>query len=194
MGEISKAIGQFIVNNVSLSVLILLWILSGIFKLSKIEIDPVGKLVSWIGKHLTNDLRNDVETMKTNTDNQIKELKETTKAKLSELEDSTKKELAEIIAKSNMNDTEISRKLTEIEMRQDEMTAARIKNHVLTFSRRCRKGEKHTKEDFQNLIKENEQYEQLTEKHGWKNDVYKEDYAFFMEEYRRCLREDDFLA
>ena len=193
MGEISKEVGQWIVHNVGWSVIIVLFILSCLFKITKIEVDPLGWFISWIGKLLTKNVRADIADLKTETNTQILELKRDTSDKFDTLEAKTEAALDALKDRSNRNDEELDKRLREIELNQDHMAAARIKNHVLTFSRRCRNGEKHTKEDFMNLIEENVEYERLVQKHGWKNDVYKEDYTYFLEEYRRCIRENDFL-
>lgn len=193
MGEISKEVGQWIVHNVGWSVIIVLFILSCLFKITKIEVDPLGWFISWIGKLLTKNVRADIADLKTETNAQISELKRDTNDKFNTLEAKTEAALDALKDRSNRNDEELDKRLREIELNQDHMAAARIKNHVLTFSRRCRNGEKHTKEDFMNLIEENVEYERLVQKHGWKNDVYTEDYAYFLEEYRRCIRENDFL-
>lgn len=193
MGEISKEVGQWIIHNVGWSVIIVLFILSCLFKITRIEVDPLGWFISWIGKLLTKNVRADIADLKTETNAQISELKRDTNDKFNTLEAKTEAALDALKDRSNRNDEELDKRLREIELNQDHMAAARIKNHVLTFSRRCRNGEKHTKEDFMNLIEENVEYERLVQKHGWKNDVYTEDYAYFLEEYRRCIRENDFL-
>ena len=58
VAEITKAVGQWIVANVGWSILIFIAILSGFFKIAKIEIDLLGSFIGWIGKKLNQD-RND---------------------------------------------------------------------------------------------------------------------------------------
>ena len=65
MSEISKAVGQWIVNNVGWTVVIFLFVLSGLFKITKIELNPVGWILGWIGKNFTKDVRKDVADLKT---------------------------------------------------------------------------------------------------------------------------------
>lgn len=193
MGELFKPVTNWIVANVGWSVLAGLFILSLFFEFSKIKLSPITAFFHWIGDRLTGGLRADIADLKENTDKKFDEMKTETEQKLNELKDSVNDSMAELAAKSNMSDAEFQRKLNEIEEKQDKQAVSRIKAHVLNFSRQCRNKEKHTLEDFKNIIAENEEYEELVKKHDWKNDVYTEDYAYILEIYRRCLREDDFL-
>ena len=46
MGEIQKAVGQWIVSNVGWTVLIILFILSMFFEISKIKKEPIGSFIN----------------------------------------------------------------------------------------------------------------------------------------------------
>ena len=85
MGQISKAVGDWIVANVGWSVIILLFIISALFKITKIEINPLGWVISWIGKHLTKDVKNDIAKLSEETNTRFKEVKTDRAAKIEEL-------------------------------------------------------------------------------------------------------------
>lgn len=193
MGEILKPVGQWVAANVGWSVLLAIFALSLFFEFSKIKLSPITAFCKWIGDRITGGLRADIADLKANTDNKFAEMKSDTDANLRELKDSVNDSLAEIKAKSAMNVAQFINQKNEIEERLDRLAAARIKAHVLNFGRQCRNHEKHTHEDFLNLIAENTEYEGLVKKYGWQNDVYKEDYAYIMEIYRKCIRDNDFL-
>ncbi len=178
MSDIVKPIAQWAGEHIGFTVLFVLFIFSLFFEFSKIKLSPITAFLNWVGKRLTKDIKQD-----------IADFKKDTEQKISDLEKSTGKAIKEIKDEANANNKEMRDKLDEIEYRQDFQTASRVKAHVLNFSRSLRLGEKHTEEDFKNLIKENEEYEALTAKHGWKNDVYKADYEFFYEEFKRCQNE-----
>ena len=91
MGEISKAVGQWIVSNVGWTVIIALFILSGLFKITKIELNPIGWIIGWIGKNFTKDVRKDVADLKVDTNTRFEEIKTDRAASIRDL----KKELKE---------------------------------------------------------------------------------------------------
>lgn len=200
MNEIVKPVGQWISGNVGWTVLIVLFFFSLFFEFSKIKLSPITAFLRWIGNRITGGLKDAIDDLKKDTNEQIADLKKETNQQISELRKENNDRFADLerqteeIKNGAHENCEIMKtKMAELEEKQDLQAASRIKNHVLTFSRRCRNGEKHTEEDFRNLIAENAEYEQLVSKYGWTNDVYKEDYVFFINEYHRCIRENDFL-
>lgn len=193
MSELVKPAAEWISQNVGWTVVMGLFIFSLFFEFSKIKISPITALLNWIGSRLTSNIKTYIEEMKADTNQRIDDLKKDTEKKIKELDDKTSAVLDEIKISSQHSCKETREKLIEIENAQDQQTAARIKAHVLGFSRSLRIGEKHTEEDFKNLISENTTYEGLVRKHNWVNDVYKADYEFFYSEYQRCQRENDFL-
>ena len=193
MGEIFKPVGQWIAGNVGWSVLLGLFILSLFFEFSKIKLSPITAVCKWIGDRITSGLRADMADLKQSTDRQIAEMKAITDSKLTEIREFVSVSLGEIKERTAANEAESERRENDIELRLDNLSASRIKAHVLAFGRQCRNHEKHTQEDFKNLIAENAEYERLVKKYEWQNDVYKEDFAFIMEIYRKCIRDNDFL-
>ena len=178
MSELVKPAAQWISQNVGWTALIILFVLSLFFEFSKIKLSPITAFLKWIGDKLTSDLKKDIADLKKDTEQKIKDL-----------DDKTTNTLNEIKTSAQYNCKQTQDKLIEIERKQDLQAISRIKAHVLNFSRSLRMGEKHTEEDFKNLIKENEEYEFIVKKHGWNNDVYKADYQFFYQKYQ----EGDFL-
>lgn len=160
MSELSKAVGLWIMNNLSWAIIVLLVVLSGLFKLTKIEINPLGWVLKTIGNAMTKDVRKDLAELKLDTDTKLAELR---------------------------ND------LDKIEESNDLQTIRQIKTHVLNFANSCLNRTKHTKQDFDNIIRENEEYERLVAKYGLKNDVYAEDFSFIMKVYHKCQDNGSFL-
>jgi len=211
MSEISKAVGQWIVANVGWSVIIFLFILSGLFKIVKIEINPIGWLVGYIGKALTKDVRNDISELKTSTDQKFKDIQEDRISKIAELksdydqkikdlredldafESVAKEKLILVREESSMNCDHVTTRLDEMQRSNDMQTVRQIKAHVLDFANSCLNKHKHTKKDFDNIISENQEYEALVAKYGLVNDVYTEDFNYIMKVYHKCQEENSFL-
>lgn len=211
MGEISKAVGQWIVGNVGWTAIIILFILSGIFKIAKVELDPVGWLISWFGKKFTADVRKDVadlkeenqkkfEEVKTDRAAKIEELKTDYVAKISELradldafETKTNSSISEMKNGTNMNCELLKVRLDAMEKSNDMQTVRQIKEHVFNFANSCINKHRHTRQDFDNIIKENSEYEMLVKKHKLSNAVYDEDYKYILKIYDKCKEENSFL-
>lgn len=179
MGEISKAVGLWITQNASWTVIIILFVLSVFFKIPKKEINVLGWVIGWFGNLFTRGLREDIESMKQDTNKKIAELNEKTGKNCETLQEKL---------------AEIERKQDALEEKQDWQSASRVRAHVLNFARSLYADEKHTREDFENVIKENEEYEALVKKYNWKNDVYSASYTYINECYQRAQREHGFLA
>lgn len=76
----------------------------------------------------------------------------------------------------------------------DRQRMANIRSLVLDFSNSCLNGRKHTREEFDHVIAENHNYENLVRKYGVTNDVYTEAYGYILRVYRACLDGHKFLT
>lgn len=211
MSEVSKAVGQWIVANVGWSIIILLFLLSAIFKITKREIDPLGWVVGWIGKALTKDVRNDISELKKSTDLKFQDIQKDRTIKIKELqtdyeqkiadlrtdlddfESTAKEKMIQLREESSLNCENVTTRLDQMQKSNDMQTVRQIKAHVLEFANSCLNKVKHTKKDFDNIISENQEYESLVEKYGLVNDVYTEDLHYIMKVYHKCQEDNSFL-
>lgn len=154
MSEVSKTIGEWIVGHVGWSVLIALFLLSGLFKIVKIELDPIGAIFGWIGKKLTKDVKADVASvkadvatvqqdisdLKSSTDSQFNKVKTDREAKIKEMNDeytknvdSLRNDLDAFEKRTDKNMNELKRGTAEncskLQTRLDEMEAAQQKSN-----------------------------------------------------------------
>ena len=181
-GDFAKSVLEWMLQHWGFTIVLILFLLSCLFKLTKREIDPLGAVIGWIGRHLTKDVRKDVETLKTDLD---------------AFEKKTTKEIGDIKAGTTKNCTDLKERMDEMEAAQqksnDMQTVSTIRAHVLDFANSCYNKRKHTKLEFDNIINENTQYQKLVMKYGLENDVYKEDFDFIMKVYHKCRDEGTFL-
>lgn len=189
MSEISKAVGQWVVDNVGWTVIIALFLLSCFFKLVKIEIDPLGAIIGWIGKALTKDVRKDISDLKTDTESKINILK----ADIDSFKQETTQSINSMMQESNGHCHLIELRMDAMEKSNDLQTVRQIRAHVLEFANSCMRGNPHTQKDFDNIFDENKEYHELIAKYDITNDRYKEDYDFIVKTYHRCLEENGFL-
>lgn len=189
MGEISKAVGQWIVGNVGWTAIIVLFILSGLFKIAKIEINPLGWIIEKIGNIFSKSVRDDIAKLQSETNQTLTDLR----SDLDAFEMKTNQSIADMKQGNTYNCEMVKARMDQMEKSNDMQTVRQIKAHVLDFANSCLNGRKHTKQDFDNLIKENEEYEVLVKKYGLVNDVYTEDFHYIMKVYRKCMEERSFL-
>lgn len=74
----------------------------------------------------------------------------------------------------------------------DENEKDRIRFEVLDFANSCRRGDHHTKDEFEHIVTLHTKYGVLLEKTGDKNGVFVEEYRYIMDIYHACQREDKF--
>lgn len=191
MGEIVKPIGEWISQNIPLSVGIAVFIFCLLFEISKVKIYPlrwICKLITWpirkIEEPRTSSLKQMVTDLRTDIDTKLQNISAATVDNLTQLE--------QRFDKLETRFDKLDEKQQETEERLDSLAAARIKNHVLNFARQCRKGEYHSHEDFANLFNENKIYQRLVKKYNWENDVYTHDFEFIQHMYDEHNKNNDF--
>ena len=189
MSEISKAVGQWIVNNVGWTVIIFLFILSGLFKITKIELNPIGWVIGWIGKHFTKDVRKDVADLKKEYNTKIAALK----TDIDSFEQRTNTSLGEMKTGTNKNCELLKKRLTQVEKSNDLQSVRQIRAHILDFANSCMNGRKHSQKDYENIFEEDKEYKKYVKKYRIKNARYTEDFGFIMKCYHRCQEENSFL-
>ena len=178
MSEALKPVGQWIASNVSLTVLFGVFLFSVFFKIPKKEINILGWFLGWVGKCFSKDLREEISQMRLDFDTRTRDIKT---------------DLDSFKEKAKLNYTSLETRLDKMEQSNDMQTIRQIKAHVLDFANSCFNKRKHTKKDFENIIRENEEYEALVQKYGLKNDVYTEDYNYIMKIYHKCQEDGSFL-
>ena len=190
MGEALKPVGQLIAQNVPLTVLAVIFLFSVFFKIPKKEIRPIEWFIGWLGKHFTRELRKDIQVMKDYSNKQIKDLRND----LDAFEERTNKAISDIQTGTTTNCETLKAKLALMERSNDMQTLRQIKAHILDFANSCMNKRRHTKQDFENIIRENEEYEHIVAKYDdITNDVYTEDYNYIMKIYHKCQDEGSFL-
>jgi len=216
--DLGKTVGQLLVNNLSITLIVVLWVIGRILSLFKIkqkEVNPLGWVTGKIGTAVTKDVRKDISDLKTETNEQFKKIKKDRADKIEELktdyndkisalrtdldgfEKKTSKDIGEIKSGTTTNCEMLKNRLDEMEAAQqrsnDMQTVQTIRAHILDFANSCFNKRKHTKREFENIIDENSMYEELVEKYDIKNNVYKEDYEFILKVYHKCQEEGSFL-
>lgn len=88
---------------------------------------------------------------------------------------------------------DIQKDLVELKRDFEETKAQDKRWRILEFSRSCRNGVQHSREEWKHAISELAEYEQYTEKKHITNGVMEEDAKFLRELYHERNRKNDFL-
>lgn len=194
VSEVLKPVGQWIAQNVPLTILFVLFLLSIFFKIPKKEIN----ILSWLGNKISDiifgGIKKDIADLKKDNAEKFKELKTDTDTRIKKLEDSTKASLDEIILANNHNCVTMQLRLNDIEKKQDMQTISRVKVHILNFAEDIRKHGMRTKEDFDGILDEDKEYCELVEKYHLENNKYTHAIKYINDKYDEGLRENSFAT
>ena len=211
MSDLFKPAAQWIAEHIPLSIGIGIFIFCLFFEISKIKVYPLRwlwKAISWpfkkIDEQRTSSFKNIVIGFRNEIDTKLTDMTNSFDEKLNQMATAQNSNCSTV--KSCFTDLErrfdtledrlkaLDEKQTDTEERLDLLAAARIKNHVLNFARRCRKGEPHSVEDFRNMFAECSTYSDLVKKYGWTNDVFTHDYAYIQHVYDEMNKTNGFLG
>lgn len=166
-GEIGKTLGQLALNNLSLTVIIILfvvhYIIKSLFKVRQKEVDPLGRMVGWVGKKLTKDVQTEVASVKSDvvsvktdlanlksyTEKQFKKVETDRIEKISELKNDYDKKIVELKTDIDGFETRTVSKVDEmirgtrencekLKTRLDEMDEATQKSNDMQTIRQIR--------------------------------------------------------
>lgn len=87
----------------------------------------------------------------------------------------------------------INKRLDGIEAQQDKSEKERLRSTIFRMAAECRRGEKHSLEEYRHVPVLKEQYDELLKKTGDTNGVFNDDYKFIMDCYHRDQMNNDFL-
>lgn len=192
MGKILEPAGEWIAQNIPLFILLVLLVLSLFFKIPRKEVHLWTWLLTKLGNALLGGVRNDIKDLRQENVDKFDQLKDDTDDRISKLEEITNTKFDEIVLRNNDNCKAMQSRLDDIEKKQDMQTADRIRTHVLNFAEDLRRGNSRTKEDFDLLLKSDEQYEQIMEKYDIKNNVYAHAIKFINKKYDDFTDNDSF--
>lgn len=140
------------------------FMLGMIFEIPSLKLRPFTRLIKWIGSISNRELYTRLDDI----DSCVKGLK-------AEL-DQVRKENEEQIKLIDMND------------------ANRIRTVILDFANSLKNGCRHTQEEFDHIIDQNDLYQTYMLKYQFKNGRFEQAYQYILKCYGKCLEDNSFLA
>lgn len=86
-----------------------------------------------------------------------------------------------------------NRRVDGLERSIDEKEAKRLRSSIMCFSDSCRVKEKHTKQHFENIFRDYDDYMTYCERHDIPNHFIDGEYEYIKSVYQECLKENKFL-
>lgn len=142
-------------------------LLSVIFQVTKIPINPWGWLIKKISSAITSEIRL-----------QLEEVKENSK------EDN--KDILDALA-------EIRGDIAELYSRLDKDKIENIRGEILNFADSIHAGDNHSREQYHRIVERNIEYHKLIEKYDMKNGVLDLAMEVIMKSYQEHEEKDDFI-
>lgn len=87
----------------------------------------------------------------------------------------------------------IKQQLSEMRQDIDENEMDAIRWEVLSFANSCRHGQRHTKDEFEHVIRQNTKYHNLLKRTNRENGVFDLEYKYIVDIYQRRQKDNDFL-
>ena len=88
---------------------------------------------------------------------------------------------------------DIKKQLSEMRQDIDENEMDAIRWEVLSFANSCRHGQRHTKDEFEHVIRQNTKYHDLLKRTNRENGVFDLEYKYIVDIYQRRQKDNDFL-
>lgn len=87
----------------------------------------------------------------------------------------------------------IHKEIDEMRHETDENEARRLRANILDFANSCRNHRKHTKDEFENIARDYEDYMTIIERRKLKNGFVEAEYEYILEVFHHCQQENNFL-
>lgn len=104
------------------------------------------------------------------------------------------RELSEKIDKVVAKQDALEEKMNTMEEQSIKQDIEEMRWNILDFANSCRNGRRHSKEEFDHVIREYTRYEKTIESRNMENGQIELDYQFISEIYLKCQRENNFLG
>lgn len=167
MGLAKMPVGELISH-----IIIILGIISAfIEKSKKLPFNPWSKLFQWIGSKANAPILTRLDDIEKNNEDMRNEYRNSISS-----------------IRQNYND-----RLDILERNADEKEAKQLRRNIIAFSDSCRTGDQHTKQHFENVFRDYDDYDAYCTKHKFENHFIEGEMTYIKQVYNECLKENKFL-
>lgn len=182
-------------------ILIILGILSVIVEKSKkLPFNPWSALFRWIGNKINEPINTKLDNFDKQQKERFNDLETKQNKRLDELETQNteiqnhiikiKKEYIESIKDIK---EDYNKRMDTLERNADEKEAKRLRSSIICFSDSCRTGERHTKQHFENVFRDYDDYSRYCEKHDFENHFIDGEMEYIKSIYTEYSKNNKFL-
>lgn len=144
----------------------------------KIPFNPWSAIIQWVGKQLfksvTDRMRNDLIELK-------------------EQQEANNEAIIELNNKLDSRFTDVNNRFNQQRKEADEKEAKRLRASIISFSDSCRVGQHHTKNHFENVFRDVDDYNMYCDEHSIPNHYIEGEVAYIKKIYQECVEENKFL-
>lgn len=87
----------------------------------------------------------------------------------------------------------ISQSLGDLKKQMTDHEIDQLRWNILDFANSCRQGKRHTKDEFDHVIRAHTDYLAILQRTGRTNGQVDADYRYIEEIYNKCMHDNDFL-
>ena len=87
----------------------------------------------------------------------------------------------------------ISQSLGDLKKQMTDHEIDQLRWNILDFANSCRQGKRHTKDEFDHVIRAHTDYLAILQRTGRANGQVDADYRYIEEIYNKCMHDNDFL-
>lgn len=87
----------------------------------------------------------------------------------------------------------IHKEIDDMRHESDENEARRLRANILDFANSCRNDRKHTKDEFENISRDYDDYMTIIKRRKLKNGFVEAEYEYIREVFHHCQQENNFL-
>lgn len=160
------------------TIILILFFLSIFIDISKIPINPWKHIIRGVSKIFNSDIKQELKKNHQDTHDEIKAMRHDFNTKHQGVLD-------------DLN--AIKDEQAAIKFDQDEGQKKAVRRAILKFADECRRGENHSQERFNEVLRDIDEYERLCKRTDDHNTVAEEAVSFIKEIYRKRLEKNDFL-
>lgn len=172
------------------TILVFILIILSLIEITPIKVNPWKAIVRGIGKALNADTNKNIEALNAATNQKIDDLQTKMSARMDSIAEDYNKRCDEIQTQVTAVNDGLQTHIKEA----DERDLRTRRNNILDFASAIANGKEFTREKYQQVLKECDEYEEYCEKKEFKNSVAMASMAIIKRSFENHLMANDFPA
>lgn len=152
--------------------------LSFVIEFTPIKLHPLSFICSKLGKAFNKEIKSEMDAMKKDLQDDLK---------------TVKSDIQEVSTNLKKTEEHFTEEVKKIDTKSTERYIKQLRGDILNFSNSCMNHKLHTKDEFEHVIAEHEEYEELLKSLGRTNGVVSIEFEYIKDVYQKCCKDNSFL-